>query len=412
MIAVYSAGCFPVNAMELCPWDQFGCCPPFSHSWPRIQLHPSRFVLKSSVSDINLRVFPACILPFQNENSATAPSKPVAAPPIFPMIRQLLAIALVPLIASTTAFSAPIEVNGFAATVNGRVITKNEVSFMLAPVYAQLATQFPRRGPEFERQFKEAHDNILQELIDRQIILDEFDQLGASIRPNLVDEEVKRQMRELYNGDERKFREELKKSRLTMEGYRTMTKEKMVVQSMRAQQFSDAPPPLPNEIQNEYNEIKTSLRDTSKDKITFRKIFIPSVDPENPLATPETQLAAAEGLAKQLNNGADFETIAKEHSKDAFADQGGLQEKLPRTDLSAEFASIIFEAPEGKVVGPLLDPRGFTIVKVLSKDLGPSPSLATVRDMVEERVRRKKTAAQYDRWIESKRKGAMIKIIK
>ncbi len=325
------------------------------------------------------------------------------------MIRHLV-ILLAPLVASTTAFSQAVEVNGIAAKVNGQVITKNEVSFMLAPVYAQLATQYPRRGPEFERQFKDARDKVLQELIDRQIILDEFKQLGASIRPNLIDEEIKRQMREMYNGNETKFREELKKSRLTMEGYRTMTQEKMVVQSMRAQQFADAPPPLPNEIQNEYNEIKTTLRDTSKDRITFRKIFIPAADPENPLATPETQLALAEDLATQINNGKDFEEIAKANSKDAFADMGGLQEDLPRTDLSAEFASIIFESPDGKVIGPLLDPRGFTIVKVISKNLGPAPPLATVREMVEERVRRKKTSEQYERWIKARRKRSMIEL--
>jgi hypothetical protein len=59
--------------------------------------------------------------------------------------------------------SGPVEVNGIAAKVNGRVITKNEVSFMLAPIYAQLASQFPRRGAEFERQFKIARDGIVQE---------------------------------------------------------------------------------------------------------------------------------------------------------------------------------------------------------------------------------------------------------
>src|SRR4051812_2264867 len=77
--------------------------------------------------------------------------------------------------------SGPVEVNGIAALVEGHVITKNQVSFMLAPIYGQLAAQFPRRGPEFERQFKLAKDNILQELIDRQIILSEFKKLGASI---------------------------------------------------------------------------------------------------------------------------------------------------------------------------------------------------------------------------------------
>ena len=307
--------------------------------------------------------------------------------------------------------AGPIEVNGIAAKVNGRVITKNQVSFMLSPVFAQLATQFPRRGPQFDAKFKEAKTNVIQELIDRQIILDEFKQLGAFIKPNLIDDEIKRQMRELYNGDEVKFREELKRSRLTMEGYREMTKEKMVVQSMRSKQFSDAPPPLPNEIQKEYAEVKSTLRDVTKDVITFQKIFIPASDPSNPVATPETQLALSEDIARQLGEGKDFAELAKAQSKDAYAEAGGLQENVPRIDLAPEFAAIIFEAPVGKIVGPLLDRQGFTIVKPIKVDLGPAPPLDDkVRGMIEERVRRKKTSEQYERWIESKRKRAMIEI--
>ena len=277
-------------------------------------------------------------------------------------------------------------------------------------VYAQLAAQFPRRGKQFETLFKEAKDNIIQELVDRQIILDEFKTMGASIKPYIIDEEVKRQMRELYNGSEVKFREELKRSRLTMEGYREMTREKMVVQAMRAQQFSDAPPPLPAEVRAEYNPNKRALRDVTKDKITFRKIFIPASDPDNPLATPETQLSLAEDLAKQLAARGDFDALAKEFSKDAYSDQGGLQEDVPRIDLSPEFAAIIFDAPIGKIVGPLMDPAGFTLVKPISIDYGPSPSLDQVREIMEERVTKKKTSAQYERWIESRRKRSMIDI--
>jgi len=321
-------------------------------------------------------------------------------------------------ILATTAFSIasalsqPVEVNGIAASVNGSVVTKNEVSFMLAPVYAQLATQYPRRGPEFEKQFGAAQKGILQELIDRRIILDEFKQQGAAIRPAVIEEEIKRQIREMYNGNEGKFREELKANRLTMERYREISREKMVVQAMKAQQFDDAPPPLPNEIQNEYNEVKPNLRDFTKDKITFRKIFIPSSDPENTIATPETQLALAEDIARQISEGKVFEEMAKTHSKDAFANQGGLQDKLPRTDLAPEFAAILFDAPVDKVIGPLLDPRGFTIVKVLEKHPAASQPLAEVRQMIEERVRRKKTSEKYERWIESRRKRAMIEIRK
>ena len=79
-------------------------------------------------------------------------------------------------------------------------------------------------------------------------------------------------------------------------------------------------------------------------------------------------------------------------------------------DLSPEFAAIIVDAEAGKIVGPLLDPQGFTLVKVIKIEYGPSPSLEKVREMIEERVRKKKTSAQYDRCIEIRRKKAMIDI--
>lgn len=308
--------------------------------------------------------------------------------------------------------SGPVVVNGIAAKVNGHVITKNQVGFMVAPILAQLASQFPRRGAEFERQFKAARDGIIQELIDRQLILDEYKTMGANIKDFVIDEEIKRQIRELFNGDEAKFQEELRRSRLTMDGYRRMTKEKMIVQAMRQHQFSDAPPPLPNEVQQEYNAIKNELRDTSKDKISFKKIFLPKFDRELPDATPESQLSLAEDLAEQIKAGKDFAELAKTHSRDAYAAEGGVQEDVPRMDLSAEFAAIIFGAKEGQLLGPLEDPNGYTLVIPTKISFGPAPALdGKVREMVEERVRRKKTSAEYQRWIESRRKKAMIQIM-
>ena len=302
------------------------------------------------------------------------------------------------------------EVNGIAAKVNGRVITKNEVNFMLAPIYAQLRAKYPRRGEEFRTQLQEARDNILAELIDREIILDEFQQLDATIPDQAVENQVKREINRLYNGDKERFNEELRRSRMTMSGYREMSKENMIVQAMRQAQFDDAAPPLPNEIQNEYNRIKSELRDVTNDRITFHKIFIPAQDLRNPTATRETQLALAEELVKNIKDGEDIAELAKIHSKDAFAAEGGLQEDVSRTDLSAEFAAIIFAAEKGEVVGPLSDESGFTIVKPVEITFGPTPSLSEIRDVVEERVRRKKTSRQYEDWIEKRRERAMIDI--
>ncbi|MCF7732675.1 MAG: peptidylprolyl isomerase [Akkermansiaceae bacterium] len=199
---------------------------------------------------------------------------------------------------------------------------------------------------------------------------------------------------------------------MTMDGYRRMTKEKVIVQAMRHQQFADAPPPLPSEVREEYSQIKNELRDTSKDKISFKKIFVPKVDRESLGSTPEIQLALAEDLVRQLKAGEDFAKIAGAHSADAYATEGGVQNDVPRTDLSPEFAAIIFAAKPGDLLGPLEDVNGFTIVIPTKLDYGPAPALdGKVREMVEERVRRKKTSAQYERWIESRRKKSMIQVM-
>lgn len=313
--------------------------------------------------------------------------------------------------APAPARSGAFEINGIAAVVNGRPISKSKVGFMLAPTYAQLAAQFPRRGTEFERQALEARDKVLQELIDREIILSEFKEMekkGANLPANVVDREIERQIRENYNGSDAKFEEELKRVGMGRESYRKMTKDQLIVQAIRAEHISDAPPPLPGELAKEYAEVKDALRDITKDKITFHKIFLPRVDAENPLATPESQLALAEQLVAEINNGADFGELAKKHSRDAFATEGGFQKDLPRTDLAPEFAAIIFGHKEGDLVGPLEDPAGFTIVKIVDIQHGPAPAMSEVREMLERRVQGKKTSAAYEKWIESKRKSAVI----
>jgi parvulin-like peptidyl-prolyl isomerase len=300
------------------------------------------------------------------------------------------------------------EINGIAATVNGFVITKKEVAFALAPIAAELRAQFPRRGPEFEKRIKESYDKILEDFIDRELVMSEFKSQGGKIRGNAVEEEIQRQIRERSNGDAAKFREDLARSAMTMASFRTMTERQMIVQAMRASKFSDTAPPLPFEIQKEYDETKLKLRDITGDKMTFLKIYIPAVDPKNPVSTPESQLDLADDIVKQLKAGAKFEELAKIHSRDAFAENGGKQENVARTDLAPEFAALMMDPPEGTIIGPLMDPRGLTIVKVLKKDYGPIPPLTEVHDQIEQRVARQKSAARYERWIKSLRAKGMI----
>jgi peptidyl-prolyl cis-trans isomerase SurA len=315
---------------------------------------------------------------------------------------------LLVLLGSSLAASAAVELNGIAAKVNGKVVTKKEVAFHMAPMMGILRAKYPRAGEAYQKELREARDKVLDRLIENKIVTSELERKGAAIPEHVIDAEVKRIISELFNGNEKEFRKSLKESGMNMQGFRDSQKEKILIQAFRSQQFNDVPPATSREISNHYNKRKLELRDRSLDKVTYRKIFLRAIDPDTPGSTPESQLALAEDIAKELRAGGDFAELAIEHSDGAFASDGGLWEDEERINLSPAFAEVIFESEPNTIIGPLKDPAGFIIIKVLKKSYGPSPPLSKVRDRMRQEVEIEKRSARYNKWMEVVKKSAMI----
>lgn len=111
-----------------------------------------------------------------------------------PLQRGVVTLAAAIVLASQALAQQPPVVNGIAAKVNGRVITKNEVGILLFPQMKRLEARFPDRGPEFEKQLLEAQKAVLQELIDRKTTLDQANPAPIKIDPKAIDEEVEREI--------------------------------------------------------------------------------------------------------------------------------------------------------------------------------------------------------------------------
>lgn len=301
-------------------------------------------------------------------------------------------------------------ITSIAAKVNGHAITIQEVDSLLAPRREVLKTLYPRQDSVYEGRLAEERSKILEQLINNELLLTEVEG-KASIPDHIVDKEIERIIRDNYDGKQDEFEEFLRDTNLTRRSFREQQREQILVQAYRSQQFSDIAPPTEAEIQEQYNESKLNLRDRVKDKIVFRKIFLVARDRYDPNVTPESQLALAEKLALELKGGADFETLAKEHSNGAFASEGGLWPETPRIDLSRGFGDALFEESKvGDLVGPLKDPAGFTIVKILEIDYGPTPPLSDkeIYKRMKNQVNIKKRSEKYEKWINSLKAHAMI----
>ncbi|MBR5329933.1 MAG: peptidylprolyl isomerase [Akkermansia sp.] len=323
----------------------------------------------------------------------------------------VLVLALLTVGISQAAPKAAV-VNRIAATVNGRPITSSEVRARLAPYFRELMLLYPRQGPRFNSELVAAKKAVLNDLIERELVLSDFSTKGYTIKEDQVEDEINRRILVMYNGDRSQFLENLRKSGMNYTEYRESVKKEITVSAMRGMRYERGIPPTPDEIREEYEATSSEYRDIMKDRISYSKIFIPTMDPDDPMTTPEDRYKLATRLREDIEKGKiSFAAAAKQYSRDAHAEDGGKWPSLQRNDLAVEFANVVFAAQPGQLVGPLLDPAGFTIVKVHSKNLAAAPALSNpeIKQKVDDAVRRKQSERRYRQWVERLRDKAVIR---
>jgi len=301
--------------------------------------------------------------------------------------------------------SGPIRVNGVAAKVNGDVITLNELMIKVAPSQSVLMARFPRRGKAYQTQLNQLRSQVLDELIDRTIIFTEFKDRVKAFPDQDIEAEVKRIVQNVYNGDESLFREYLEATNLTRDQFKEQQRKELLVQIVRAQHFGDVPPPKEAELRKEYAEWSRANRDRKKDVGTYKRIYLRKDYGDG----PEAQLKLAEQLSEQIRAGGDFAKLAKEHSDDSHAEDGGLWKDIPRPDLNHEFGFLLFETVGNEVMGPIEDNFGFNIIQVIDRKYGPPEKTFTAaRDLMKRRVESEKKKANFEKWMKKMRRRAAI----
>ena len=115
--------------------------------------------------------------------------------------------------------------------------------------------------------------------------------------------------------------------------------------------------------------------------------------------------AEAKTILADLKKGGNFETIAKEKSKDpGAAAQGGDLGYFTKDQMVPEFAEVAFKLQKGEVSDPVKTQFGWHIIKVEDKRSKSPPPFEQVKDQVETFVQRK---AQAD-YVSKLREGAKV----
>src|SRR5262245_43905530 len=103
------------------------------------------------------------------------------------------------------------ESYGIAVVVNGKPITTSEVREAVQ-AQEQLIRMTVKDEKSAQAKLAELRASALFALIERQLVLSEFEKLGGSIKPQYVEDDINNIIRESFEGDRNKFLYELQKT--------------------------------------------------------------------------------------------------------------------------------------------------------------------------------------------------------
>jgi peptidyl-prolyl cis-trans isomerase SurA len=323
----------------------------------------------------------------------------------YPWLRCALAA---PILSAASNVCAQDSGKELAAMVNGVVITRAEVEKAFKAQEQVLRYQMRDDPMRLDKALKELRWNALDGLIDQELLLDEFHKLRGEIKPEFVDQDTETIISENFAGDRDAFIAEVQRSGMTLDRFRDMREKMIIVQVMRGR-LAGAPPPQTDEEVREFYE-KNIERFREGDQIKIRSLTVPKF-PQDKEATPDEQRRVAEGLRSQLLGGAEFAELARAHSQDSRADDGGEWPWMDSSQVKSSIASAALSLDKGGVLDIIEEEGVLVIVKL--DDKRPSKqeprALEEVRAEIEKTLGEEKGQAALKEWLNKARRHAVIK---
>lgn len=297
--------------------------------------------------------------------------------------------------------SAQEVLDGIAAVVNDDVITFSQVRELIGPV--EKAAREQLKGEELVAKIKEIRLKAINDLIDRQLILQEFRKNKFNIPPHFVEDQINKVVREEFGGDRAAFVRTLQAQGYTLDKFRQMETEKMIVQAMRSQNVKNDVIVPEAKIQ-EFFQAKREEYST-EEQIKLRLIAIRKGE-----GGADTRRGMIEEIRAKILEGAGFGDLAAMYSDDSTQDQKGDWGWITRKTLNEKLSKIAFGMKVGQVSPVVEVGNSYYLLYVEAKKNGTTRPLAEVRDEIQAKIIQEERQKRQQEWLQKLRKKAYIKM--
>ena len=293
--------------------------------------------------------------------------------------------------------------NGIVAIAEDKIITVDDVRREVTPLIPHIQRE-ARNEQEFNQKLDALQDNAIQNLIDRVLIIKDFQKDDKKHVPeNFIDNQIADQLNEQFDNDRSKFLAYLRARGTTMRDYRKEVEEDIIYNYMMHQQHKSQSIVSPVRIEQYYKENKD--RFYQDDSVHLRLIQLSRASGQS-----DGELKGqSEAILLRLRSGEKFEDLAKEYSSDSRRAKGGDWGWMKRSDLKPEFSEPLFAVKKGECSEPVILPEGCFLLYAEDRKYAGIQPLDEVRDQIE-RILVQQMGREYeDRWLERLRRNGYVK---
>ena len=286
------------------------------------------------------------------------------------------------------------------AIVNNDAITLSELQEAIAVYKYENRDRAPESSDQLVQQF-------LTRMIDSRLQIQEAEREKIVIEEAEIDEELADRIKKMNMKSKEEFEAALKAQGIPMAAVRKrigdeLRRGRIVSQKVRRRVS------VTEEEVTQYLEANRPKLETGLAYHARHILILPETGAED--AAWENARIRAELIRSQLLQGADFAELAKQHSRDASARDGGDLGTLKRGELAQDIETQILSLTPGQISSPYRSPLGYHIFRLESKETLEGEGLARVRTQIREILFREKFDTRLDAWLKEIKQRAVIDV--